>query len=96
MAERSYPASEVSGGLEETPRIKGQGRRLRGATPRPRSGVAGRSHFAREARGGGPEEPPRTQGQGRRPGGATRGEVAAQAQEGLEEPFHVEGQKWWR
>ena len=58
--------------------------------------MAGRSHFAREARGGGPEEPPRTQGQGRRPGGATRGEVAAQAQEGLEELSHVEGQElWW-
>ena len=65
---------------------------LRGATPRPRSGVAGRSHFAREARGGGPEEPPCTQAQGRRPGGATR-EVAAQAQEGLEELSHVEGQE---
>ena len=45
-AERSYPASEVSGGREETPHIRGQGWR---------------------------------------PGGATRGGVAAQAQEGLEE-----------
>ena len=33
-------------------------------------------------------------GQGRRLGGATRGVVAAQAQEGLEELSHVEGQEW--
>ena len=32
-------------------------------------------------------------GQGRRPGGATRGAVAEQAQEGLEELSHVEGQE---
>ena len=59
-----------------------------------------------EARGGDPEEPPRArsqgrqlrgathaQGQGRRPGEATRGVVAEQAQEGLEELSHVEGQE---
>ena len=32
-------------------------------------------------------------GQGPQPGGATRGAVAAQAQEGLEELSHVEGQE---
>ena len=32
-------------------------------------------------------------GQGRWLGGATQGVVAAQAQEGLEELFHVEGQE---
>ena len=32
------------------------------------------------------------QGQGLQSGGATRGTVAAQAQEGLEELSHVEGQ----
>ena len=37
---RSYPASEASGGWEETPRIH------------PRSGAAGRSHLTPEARGG--------------------------------------------
>ena len=37
-----------------------------------------------------------TRGQGRWPGGATRGVVAAQAQEGLEELSHVEGQEWQR
>ena len=42
-----------------------------------------------EARGG-------TQRQGLRLAGATRGAVAAQAQEGLEEPSHVEGQEGWR
>ena len=71
--------------------------------------MAWRSHFVPEARGGDPEEPPRArgqgwqlggatnaQGQGKEPGGATRGVVAAQAQEGLEELSHVEGQERWR
>ena len=44
----------------------------------------------------GQEKPPRARGQGRRPGEATRGVVAAQAQGGLEELSHVEGQEWWR
>ena len=57
---------------------------------------AGRSHLAPEARGSDPEEPPRTRGQGRQPGGASQGAVAAQAQEGLEELSHVEGQEWQR
>ena len=41
--EKSYPASNVRGsGGEEPPRARGQGRRLGGATPRPRSsGCAG-------------------------------------------------------
>ena len=68
--------------------------------------MAGRSHLAPEARGIDPEEPPRargqgrqlggtthTRGQGQRPGGATRGAVAAQAQEGLEELSNIEGQE---
>ena len=59
-----------------------------------------------EARGSDPDEPPQawgqgrqlggathTRGQGRRPGGATQGAVASQAQEGLEELSHVEGQE---
>ena len=100
---------------------RGQGRRPRGATPclrpvvagrrhpRPRSGAAGRSHLAPEARGGDPEEPhqarghgqqlggaTQTRGQSQRPGGTTRGAVAVQAQGGLEELSHVEGQEWWR
>ena len=45
-----------------------------------------RSHPEPEARGGSWEEPPMpARGEGRRPGGATRGVVAVQAQEGLEE-----------
>ena len=75
-AERSYTASEVSGGLEETPgsEVRGGGReelpsvrgqwRLGGDTPRPRSGAAaGRRHPASEVRGG-REKPPRAPGQG--------------------------------
>ena len=47
--------------------------------------VAKRSYPASEARGGGREEQPHVQGV-----------VAVRAQEGLEEPSHVEGQQgWW-
>ena len=80
-AGRRHPTSEVRGGQEKPPRA--------------------------QARGGDPEEPPRARGQGRQLGGAThtrvqgrwlggatRGAVAEQAEEGLEEPFHVEGQEW--
>ena len=52
-----------------------------------------RSHAALEAREGSWDEPPGTQGQGQQLGGATRGAVAVRAQEGLEEPSHVEGQE---
>ena len=62
--------SEASGGREESPRARGQGRQLGGAT--------------------------HARGQDRRLGGATRGAVAAQAQEGLEELSHIEGQERWR
>ena len=84
--------SEVrGGGQKELPSVRGQwwpG----GDTPRPRSGAARRSHLAPEARGGDPEEPPMPKA-GPAAGGATRGAVAAQAQEGLEELSHVEGQE---
>jgi len=57
--------------------------RPRGATPRPRSGAsAGRSYPPPEARGYGQEEQLHLQGA-----------VAAQAQEGLEELFHIQGQE---
>ena len=84
MAERNYPASEVSGGgWEELTCIRGQWW-PRGDTPSPRSGVAAeRSYPASEVSGGwkelphmevrgrGREEPPLARGQGRQPGGAT-------------------------
>ena len=80
----------------DLPCVRGQWR-PGGDTPHPRSGAAGRSHQAPEARGSDPEDPPRARGQGRRPEGAPRGAaVAVQAQEGLEELSHVEGQEWWR
>ena len=52
--------SKVRGnGLEEPPRVRGQGRGLRGATPRPRPGAAaGRSYPTPEARGSGQEDQP--------------------------------------
>ena len=77
--ERSYPTSEVRDRSQEDPMIKGQ--RPRGATPLPRLGAAARRSCPKpEARGGGWEEQPHEQGA-----------VAAQAQKGLEELFHVQG-----
>ena len=78
---------------EELPHVRGQGGRPRGDTKRPRSGAATRGVTPRsrsgvaawrryptpEARGGGREDQPQA--------------VAAQAQEGLEELSHVEGQE---
>ena len=74
--------------------------------PASKVGLAGRSHLTPEARGGYPEESTlargqgqqlkgatHTRGQGLQLGGATRGVVAVQAQEGLEELSHVEGQE---
>ena len=51
-----------------------------------------------EAKGGSQEEPPRIRGQGRRPGEQPHIQrvVAVRVQEGLEEPFHVEGQEGWQ
>ena len=68
------------GSREELPRVRGQWRPGE-ATSHPRSrAAAGRRHLAPKARGCDLEEP-------------TRGAVAAQAQEGLEELSHVEGQE---
>ena len=69
-AERSYPASEVSGGREETPCVWGQGQWRRGATLRPRPVAAGRRHPMSEIRRG-QEKPPHARGQGGWPWGAT-------------------------
>ena len=58
VARRSYPASKTSGGQEETPRIRDQGRPGE-ATSHPRPGaVTLRSYPEPEARGGSWEEPP--------------------------------------
>ena len=65
---RSYPTSEVMGSGRGYQAAMAQ-ERLGGATPRPRSGAAGRRHPASEASGG-REETPRVRGQGR-PGEAT-------------------------
>ena len=88
-AKRSYTASEVRcGGLEEiphtpSPKPGATGRRSYPTplSPRPRA-VAGRRNRTTEARGGGWEDQPHVQGA-----------VAAQAQEGLEELSHIEGQE---
>ena len=80
----------------------------RGVTPHPRSGAAAKSARLRQPRSS-REELPNLQGQGWQLGGATpppkargsgqeeqphlQGAVAARVQEGLEELFHVQGQK---
>ena len=70
--------------------------RPRGATPCPRSGAAAERSYPASEVSGCWEELPRVRGHGQQLGGATQGVVAAQAQEGLEELFHVEGQeRWW-
>ena len=87
--------SEVRGRSWKDPMSEGW--RPRGVTPRLRSGqqprVPGcdgagttkRNYPTSEVRGGGQEELPHVQGV-----------VAAQAQEGLVDLFHVEGQEgWW-
>ena len=76
-------SEERGDGREEPPRVRGQGRRLRGAIPHVRPGAAARrSNPTPEARGGGREEQPHVQRV-----------VAAWAQEGLEEPSQVEVQE---
>ena len=84
VAERSYPTSEVRGGSqEELPHARGQGQRPRQATPCPRSGATAETSYPMsEVRGGGGDELPHTQRA-----------VAAWAQGGLEELFHVQGQE---
>ena len=85
VAERSYPTSEVRGSGGECQAATAQ-ERPRRATLCLRSGAAaGRSCPTPEARDGGWEEQPHVQGV-----------VAARAQEGLEELFHVEFQEGQR
>ena len=98
-AKRSYPTSDVRGSGRECQAAMTQ-EWPRGATPGPRSGVAAqRSYSTSKVRGGSreyqavtaleqPRELPHARGQGRWPGGV-QGAVAARAQEGLEELFHV-------
>ena len=67
--------------------------------PSPKSGTpAGRSYPASEVRGGGREEiphapKPEARGSGQEVQPHVQGAVAAQAQEGLEELSHIEGQE---
>ena len=63
--------SDVRGGSwEELPRIRGQGRRPRGATLRRRPGAAAeRTYRMPDARGSGPEDLPYDRSQELRPGG---------------------------
>ena len=80
-AKRSYPTSEVRGSGRECQAATAQ-EWPRGDTSRPGPGAAAeRSHPALEVRGGREEQP------------QVQEAVAARAQEGLEEPSHVEGQE---
>ena len=96
MAERSYPGSEVSGGQEELPHVRGQGRPGEATSCLRPGAVTLRSHPEPEARGGSWEEPPMPE--------ARAGGQEEQPEEwwlrrhrrALEELSHVEGQEWWR
>ena len=67
-------------GREELPNVRGQGQKPGG--PHARGAAAKRSYPTSEVRGSSREEQPHIQGA-----------VAAQAQEGLEELSHAEGQE---
>ena len=68
-ASQSAKRRRRSKGGEELRHVGGQGRRPRGATPRPRPGAAaGRSFPVSEARGGGREELPQPEVRGSVPG----------------------------
>ena len=102
VAERRYAASEVRGGNERSypaSEVRGRGQEELPHAPSPRPGAtggrsyhrplsprlrvaAGRSNHTTEARGGGREDQPHVQGA-----------LAVQAQEGLEELSHTEGQE---
>ena len=90
--EKSYPS----------PRSGAMAGRSYPTPQRPRPGVeAGRSYPVPEARGGGREElshapTPEVRGGGREDQPHVQGAMAAQAQEGLEELSHVEGQEGLR
>ena len=58
MAERSYPGSEVSGGQEELPHVRGQGRPGEATSCLRPGAVTLRSHPEPDARGGAWEESP--------------------------------------
>ena len=87
--------SEVRGRSQEEPMPKG--RRPRGVTPRPRSGAAAESARLRRRRNSREELPyapmPEARGGGREELPHVQGAMAVQAQEGLEELSHVEGQE---
>ena len=93
--ERSYPASEASGGQEETLRVRDQGQPGE-ATSCLRPGVVTlRSHPEPGAGDSSWEEPPTPEA---RAGSREEQpeELAVQAQAGLEELSNVEGQeRWW-
>ena len=90
MAGRRYPSSEARGsGQEEPPRVRGQGRHLR---PRVAAGRSNHTPEARAAtRSSNPTPKARDGGWEGKP--HVQRVVAVRAQEGLEEPSHIEGQE---
>ena len=68
-------------GREELPHVRGQGQKLR-VPSCDGAGMAERSYHASEVKGSSREDQPHAQGA-----------VAPWAQEGLEEPSHIEGQE---
>ena len=90
MAKRSYPTSEVRGRSREDPMP--EGRQPRGVTPQPRPGAVAESARLQGSRNS-REELPMPKARGREEQPHLQGALATQAQEGLEELSHVEGQE---
>ena len=88
MTDSGWLRRRTEHGREELPSVRGQGRQLRGATKRPRSGAAAKSARLQQRRSS-PEEipPPEARGSGWEEQPHIKGAVAARAQEGLKELF---------
>ena len=105
MAESSYPTAEVRGRSQEDPCLKGGSQEelphVRGQGQRPgqpgcySTGTAEGSYSASQDRGDSREERPASEARGgsREEQPHVQGVVAVWAQEGLEEPSHIEAQE---
>ena len=104
-AERRYPASEVRGVDERsypTSEVRGSGWEELPHAPKPEAKSGGWEELPHaatpEARGGSWEEQPtpEARGSGREDQLHVQGAKAAQAQDGLQELSHTEGQEGWQ
>ena len=96
------PGCDNTGRVRRATQVRGQGRWLRGDTPRTRTGAVARRSYPtpphpRPGAAVGRSYPtPEARGSGREDQPHVQGAVAARAQEGLEELSHIEGQEGLR